>query len=209
MIMYRDVVERNRLGNTFLLKYLLKYCFVNLSTSLSLNKLFNDFRSQGLQLSKNTLYDYVSFLEDAYAIFTVPVHAVSLKETFRNPKKLYSIDHGFKRVFDLPPSTDIGRIYENIVFLELKRAGKNIYYVKGKREVDFYCPGEDPSLINVCYDIENPATRSREVKGLSEAMRTLKIDESTLITADREETIQTEQGRIRVIPLWKWLLADE
>ncbi len=206
MIMYRDVAERNGVGNLFLLKSLIKHCFTNISNPLSLSKLYNDFRSQGIQLSRNTLFDYISYLEDAFALFLVPVNSVSQREVMRNPRKLYAIDHGLKAVVELATGADIGRIYENIVYLQLRRKCQNICYGRQKQEIDFVLPeGESPRLINVAYDISDLETRNRELNGLVEGMRGLGVGEALLLTADVEETVTVEEGMIRILPLWKWL----
>lgn len=206
MIMYRDVAERHNVGNLFLLKSLIKHCFSNISNPLSLSKLYNDFRSQGILLSRNTLFDYISYLEDAYALFLVPVNSSSQREVMRNPRKLYAIDHGLKGIVDLATGADIGRIYENIVFLQLRRKGQNICYGRQKQEIDFVLPeSESPRLINVAYDISEMDTRNRELNGLVEGMQGLGIQEALLLTADREETVATEAGKISILPLWKWL----
>lgn len=207
LIMYRDVVERYNISNTFLLKFLFKYCFANVAALISYNKLYNDLRSLGLQLSRNTIYDYLAYIEDAYALFTVPIYSPSLRQGMRNPRKLYSIDAGFKRVVDIPLASDIGRVYEHLVFLKLRRETKDIYYFKGKQEVDFYyVKDKKQRLINVCYDLEKPATRQREIKGLLEAMDFFNIRESLLVTAEHEEDIRIDSKTVRVLPLWKWLL---
>jgi uncharacterized protein len=210
LIMYRDVVERHGAQNTFLLRFLMKYCFVNLSSLLSYNKLFNDLRSQGLQLSKNTIYDYIGYLEDAYALFTVPMASKSVREEMRNPKKLYSVDHGFKGLLDSSFSTDTGHIYENMVFLELRKQIREIYYLKGKREVDFFfTDAGKKNLINVCYDIEDPTTKKGEIQGLLEAMTTHGIHNSLLITAEVEDEIILGGKKIQIVPLWKWLIRGK
>lgn len=210
LIMYRDIVERHGAKNTFVLRFLMKYCFVNLASLLSYNKFFNDLRSQGLQLSKNTIYDYMGYLEDAYALFTVPVHSKSIREGMRNPKKIYCVDHGFKRLLDPSPTLDIGHVYENLVFLELRRQSKEIYYFKGKQEVDFFFTDQGKhSLINVCYDISDPAVKKREVQGLVEAMAATGNHSALLITAEVEDEIVTGKNKIRIVPLWKWLLQSE
>lgn len=210
LIMYRDVVERHGAQNTFLLRFLMKYCFVNLSSLLSFNKLFNDLRSQGIQLSKNTIYDYMGYLEDAYALFTVPMASKSVREEMRNPKKLYGVDHGFKGLLDTSFSPDLGHIYENMVFLELRKQVREIYYLKGKREVDFFfTDAGNKNLINVCYDIEHPATKKREFRGLLEAMVLLGTTDALLITAEVEDAILSDGKRIRIIPLWKWLIRGK
>lgn len=207
MIMYRDVAERHNVGNLFLLKSLIKHCFSNIANPLSLSKLYNDFRSQGIQLSKNTLFDYISYLEDAYALFLVPVNSSSQREIMRNPRKLYAIDHGLKAVVEMPTGADIGRIFENIVYLQLRRKCQNICYGRQKQEIDFVLPeGETSRLINVAYDISDPGTRNRELNGLVEGMQSLGLQEALLLTAEVEETVATDAGTIRIMPLWKWLL---
>ena len=206
MIMYRDVAERHSVGNLFLLKSLIKHCFSNMSNPLSLSKLYNDFRSQGIQLSRNTLFDYISYLEDAYALFLVPVNSSSQREVMRNPRKLYAIDHGLKGVVDLATGNDIGRIFENIVFLQLRRKGQNICYGRQKQEIDFVLPeSESPRLINVAYDISALETRNRELNGLIEGMVGLGVHEALLLTFEVEETVTTDAGKINILPLWKWL----
>jgi len=207
LIMYKDVIERFKISNTHLLKHLMKFCFINISKSISPNKLYNDFRSMGLKLSKNTIYDYIGYLEDSYGAFTVPISGNSVKEEMRNPKKIYSVDIGFKKIMDSAFKKDIGYIYENIVFLELRRNIKNIFYFKKNNEVDFYFEkGGQRYLVNVCYDISSPLTRKREIAGLLEAMDYFSTDFGLIITAEVEEEIKENTKTIRLIPLWKWLL---
>lgn len=209
LIMYRDIIERYGISNTFLLKRLIKFSFSNISTLVSFNKLYNDFKSEGLNISRNTVYEYISYLEDAYALFAVPIYAKSLREQWRNPRKIYSVDVGFKTAIDYPLSMDIGRVIENIVFLELRRRTEKIYYFKGKQEVDFYyILGDKRYLLNVCYEIKSSETREREIKGLIEAMKRLSLKEGTVVTSEQKELIKTEAGEINVIPLWQWLLTN-
>lgn len=207
LIMYRDIIERFGITNTFLLKRLIKFCFSNISTLVSFNRLYNDFKSEGLSISRNTVYEYISYLEDAYAIFTVPMYAKSVREQWRNPRKIYSVDVIFKTVMDYPLFIDIGRVFENIVFLELRRKAERIYYFKGKYEVDFYyTAGGKERLLNVSYEMESRDTRDREIRGLVEAMKRFSLKESTVVTSEQKELIKTDAGEINVIPLWQWLL---
>lgn len=74
--------------------------------------------------------------------------------------------------------------------------------------MDFYCVlGREQRLMNVCYSIEHPTARQREVMGLLEAMQFFDTSEAFLLTADHEETIQIEGKAILAVPLWKWLLT--
>lgn len=205
LIIYRDITERHGIQNQSLLKYLVKYLFVNLANPLSVNKLFNDLKSQGFKVGRTTIYDYLSYLQDAYLVFQVEKYSKSVREQAVNPKKVYGIDAGMKNVVSI--GQDWGRLYENTVFLHLRRKYEGIYYWKGKQEVDFYIEGK--YLINVVYELDDPATEKRELTALTEAAKSLKLSEAWLITADREDAITQDGIKINLVPLWKWLLTFE
>ena len=210
LIMYKDIVDRHNIKNRSLLKHLLKYCYTNMATLVSFSKLFNEYKSQGYKLGKDTLFDYFSYLDDAYALFSVPIFRNSIKEEQRNPKKIYAIDNGFKKIFDFSLSKDMSKLYENIVFLHLRRKTKDIYYFKGKQEVDFYAKIDSkPYVINVSYQISNTDTRNREINGLLEAMEYFNIDNSILINDEYHEEIKIKGKTIQCIPLYQWLLSTE
>jgi predicted AAA+ superfamily ATPase len=134
LIVYRDIVDRYRIKNHALLKHLIKYLFVNMGTLVSFSKLYNDYKSMGYRVSKETLLEYVGYLQEAYAIFTVPIFRNSVKEEQRNPKKVYAVDNGFKLLFDASLSPDYSKLYENLAFLHLRRKTPEVYYFKGKQE---------------------------------------------------------------------------
>jgi len=210
LIVYRDVIERYGITNNLLMKNLIKYSFSNIGTLLSFNKLYNEYKSQGFRTGKDTLYEYFSYLNDAYTLFGIPVFRNSVKEEQRNPKKIYAVDNGFKYIFDPFVSDDYSKLYENSVFLQLRRKIGEIYYFKGTQEVDFYwAEGERRGLINVSYSINNKKTRDREIEGLLEAMDYTGLRKSLLITKDAEETLSFGKRKILVVPLFKWLLSDD
>ncbi len=206
LTIYKDLIERYKISNHTILKYLISICFRNVSTLFSINKTYNDLKSTGLIVAKNTLYDYMSFLEDASLVFQVPVYSHSVKEQQRNPKKIYIIDNGYHSLVSV--KRDFGKLFENIVFLHLKRVIDEIFYYKGKQEVDFCYKNSqgELQLINVSYDISTPETFKREITGLKEAMMKFSVKQGTLINAEVEEKIDTDSGIINIIPLWKWLL---
>jgi predicted AAA+ superfamily ATPase len=207
MIVYKDLIERHGLTQHTLIKHFIKFLAVNISNFISINKLFNDFKSRGLHLSKNSLYDFLTYLEDSYVFYTTSIYSLSVREQQRNPKKVYAIDIGLKKLMDF--EEDKGRILENIIFLELRRNYKEIYYLKGEKEVDFYVnSARRVQLFNVAIDIEDKKTYNREVNGLLEAMAYLNIPNSTLIVGEgKENTIINNNYRIDIIPAWKWLMT--
>jgi predicted AAA+ superfamily ATPase len=208
LIVYRDVIDRHNLKNRAFFKHLIKYTLSNIGTLISYNKLYNEYKSQGYKISKDTIYHYMEYLEDAFALFTVPIFRNSVREEQRHPRKIYAIDAGFKTLFDSSISADHSKYYENIVFLHLRRQSNQIYYFKQNQEIDFYTNITHPQLINVSYDISRPETKRREIEGLREGMNYFKINQATLITHDKEETIKADGQKIHIKPLWKWLLED-
>lgn len=209
LIIYKDIIERYGIKNHSLMKHLIKYCFTNMATSVSMTRLFNDFKSQGFKLGKDTLFDYFSYLSDAFAVFSVPIFRNSVREEQRNPKKIYAVDNGFKTVFDVSLSRDIGRLYENAAFLHLRRKSREVYYYLRNQEVDFYCMTNTEEIIaNISYDISRPETRKRELNGLVEALNFFGCDQGYLLTRDHEETITLKGKTILALPLWKWFLNE-
>jgi len=207
LIVFKDIAERHNISNTALLKHLNKYCFTNISTLISFTKLYNEFKSQGFKLSKDTIFNYMAYLEDAYALFTVPIFRNSVKEEQRNPKKIYTVDNGFKKIYDYTIGEDKSKLYENIVFLHLRRQTKEIYYFKQNQEVDFYAKLDNKAvLVNVSYEIIDEKTRAREIRGLVEAMEYFGLSEAILITKEEDGAVEMEGKKIFIVPLYKYLL---
>ena len=120
-ILLKDIVARYKLKNYNLLNELATFLLINNSTINALNKLKNNFN-----VSFDLIKDYVEYLTNAYMIFTINKFDFSYKKQIANPKKFYSIDTGLSNRFSF--SKNQGSNLENIVFLELKRRYKEIYY---------------------------------------------------------------------------------
>ena len=208
LIVYKDIIERYSIKNHALLKHLIKYLFVNMGTLISFTKLYNEYKSLGYKLSKDTLYEYVSYLQEAYTLFTTPIYRNSVKEEQRHPKKLYAIDNGFKKLFDASLSNDYSKLYENMAFLHLRRQTPEVYYFKERQEIDLYARIDGGLLVNVSYDIKSESTLQREITALMEGMRYFNLQKSYLVTHERDETLNVDGKEIVIIPMWKWLLLE-
>ena len=114
-------------------------------------------------------------------------------------------------------SKDNGKLFENIVVIELlRRKFKNdkinteVYYWKDhqQNEVDFVVKEglKIKELIQVCYDIESENTKSREIKSLLKASIELKCNNLVIITNDKDGEERINGKKIKYISLWKWLL---
>ena len=201
MLIYRDLVERFSIRNTSLLKSLVKFLIKNIGTTFSVNSYYKTIKKD-MPVGKDTLMEYLSYLEDINLVYLVPIFSYSLKKQQVNPRKVYCIDNGLRNAVSFMFSKDEGRLAENLVFLELKRRNKEPYYWKNKGEVDFVIKDRDSSLtaINVSYTDE---VDERENKALLEFADEFpqKVKELLLLTKDLEKT---EHG-IKFLPLWKWL----
>ena len=126
------------------------------------NSIKNVFR-----VSFDAIRSYINYLEESFIIFQISIFSYSLKVQEVNPKKIYCIDNGLRNAVSFKFSKDEGKLAENLVFLELKRQNKEIYYWQGKNEVDFVIKEIDGSLtaINVTYTDE---IHQREIQGLKE-----------------------------------------
>jgi predicted AAA+ superfamily ATPase len=207
MVVYKDLIERHGLTQHNLIKLFIRFLTVNISNQISINKLFNDYKSQGLQLSKNSLYEFLTYLEDSYIFYNTSIYSSNIRDRQRNPKKIYTVDIGLKLLMDY--QVDKGRLLENLVFLQLRRKYHEISYFKAGQEVDFcFQTNRGLQLINVAYDISERGTYQREINGLVEAMIHFKIFESTLIIADGNETeVLIDGRRIKIIPAWRWMMG--
>jgi len=131
---------------------------------------------------------------------------------FQHPLKLYCVDTGLVNACGFKFSEDLGRLYENIVAVELKRRGKEIYYWKDKqqREVDFVVKEriKITQLVQVCLNLEDERMAKREIQALLEASKELNCKNLLIITQNEEEKEEIKGTQIIYKPLWKWLLTD-
>ncbi len=184
---YRDIVERHDIRHPTLIKYMILSMVQNVGKRFAVNKFFNDVKSQGYRIGKNILYEYADHIEDAYLAFSVAIYDKSLRKAQTNPKKLYAIDQGMVRALTLDYESDLRRLFENIVYLDLKRLGckVNYYLTSEGYEIDFLAttPRGHKKFFQVVWEMQNPDTSEREERALRSGMKELKID-GEIITLD-------------------------
>lgn len=163
LMLYRDVVERYGVRNDKLMRELLRHCFRHTASLLNVSKLHRDFKSLGFTISKNTLFEYLGYLEDSFLIFLLPKQEQSLRKQAHNPKKLHVIDTGLVAAFKADPGRDIGHKLETAVFLEVRRRRKDLFYYTDGSEVDL-CDSEGTLFLNICWSLADTETLQREVK---------------------------------------------
>ncbi len=205
-ILYRDVLVRHKLVNEKEMRELVFYLASNIAKLVSYNNLA---KLIGVQ-NASTVKKYIQYLEDPYLIFQVSKYDHSVKKQIFNPKKIYFIDNALASLLGFRFSEDKGRFLENLVFVELKRRGFELFYHKETKECDFLLKEKNKivSAIQVSISLNDQATRKREIAGLLEAMKVNGLRSSLILTEDEEEQITIGIITIEVLPVWKWLLRD-
>lgn len=178
-VVFRDIVERYKISNITLIKYLVKTLLNLTSCDYSPNKIFNDLKSQGFNVSKDTIYDYIKYIEDSFLAFSVPLYSDSLRKTQVNPKKNYSIDSGLVNAYTISFSPNFGRMFENQFYIDLRRKKHDIYYYKTKDGygIDFFTRDLKGAfhLYQLVWDISDNQTLTREKRALKAAEEELGI----------------------------------
>ncbi len=187
VVIYRDIIERHHIKNPTLIKYMILSMIHNVGKPFAVHKFYHDLKSQGYEIGKDILYEYASHIEDAYLAFSIGIYDQSIRKTQTRPKKLYAIDPGMIRALTLDYENDRGRLFENVVYLDLKRLDCEIgYYVTSEGyEVDFVAqmPRGRKKLFQVAWDMRDVNTREREERALRAAMKELQA-EGEIITLD-------------------------
>jgi len=207
-ILYRDVIVRYGIKHIKEIKELTLYLAAHPATVQSYQQLS---RFLGLG-SLNTVKSYLEALENVYLFFSIDLFDYSVKRQIYNPSKIYGIDPALLGSVSFKFSSNLGRLLENLVFLELKRRGKELYYWRSPkgREIDFIVRkgAEIEEAIQVCLTLEDAKTRKREMEGLLEAKEVLKPRRLTLLVREEEVIPEDDRRGITIIPLWQWLLSD-
>lgn len=201
-IIYRDIAVRYNIRDDHSLKSLLAYLVGNVGNLVSASKL-----KQVLGVkSTSTVSDYFSYFEQTYLINFVPKFSYSYKSQLLNPKKVYCVDNGVVSIASPSFTRDEGRRLENMVFTELRRRYKEIYYYnENQHECDFVVAENSvPRLaIQVCYAL-TAENRQREIEGLLDALAFFKMSDGLLLSFNQSDKYIVEDKTIHVMPVYEY-----
>jgi hypothetical protein len=213
LTVYKDIAERYHLRNMRLMKRTIDQLTAQATKEVSLHKVFQDLKSQGLKVSKNTVYGHYRMLEESLYIHSIKRYDDSIRKEENSTPKAYLNDTGFMTLYN---PNDYGKKLENVVALELKRRAEEdpllrINYYRagnGSSECDFVLRRGNnvTGAIQVCYSL-NDENEEREMRGLTSALTRFKLKSGMIITFDREESSTLDKMKINTVPAWKWLLS--
>ena len=140
VMLYKDLVERYEIKNPEPIRYFIKRVMSNLAKPTSINRIYNELKSQGVSIGKNTLYDVIVQTESVYLFFSLTKYEPSLVKESTGDKKYYCIDNGLRSVLLNPQSEDNGKLLENAVYFYLRRnlpVQGSLHYYKGKNAGEY------------------------------------------------------------------------
>ncbi len=194
-ILYQDVIPRFGVQNMLAIENLSYYLLSNFGKELS----YNTLKSLS-HLDDKTAKQYISYLQDANLVYTIHNYDFSLKKLIGNKKKVYLVDNLFASL-GFKNSLDYGQLFENHVFMILKRLGFDVYFYQNGGECDFLVKEgvKITKCVQVCYHltVEN---KDREVKGLISAMKKFNVKEGFIVTKSQKEFFEVDGLNVFVFP---------
>jgi predicted AAA+ superfamily ATPase len=216
-ILQKEIIDRHNIQDPEGLKRLAVFLISNMSSEYSMDKL----KKVSWIDSEDTIRNYLDYLEDSFLLYRVPMfNHLSEKGTEKEnedgaPCKVYAGDTGFfKSVFPHYPDS-LGLRFENLVFLELLRQGKQVSYFRDRRECDFLITEKDSQAVKAAIQVSvsfgSPSVMDREIPGLMAAMDEFGLNEGLILTMDDEGVLEIEgkdgeKKKIIIKSVWKWML---
>jgi len=204
-LLYRDVVTRYEIRDVSNLRNLAVYLLTNVAKRTSITKLKNNFT-----ISQDKTENYVSAIMESYLLFQLQMFSYSLKSSMRAGFKPYAVDTGLRNRIAFAFSEDLGWLVENVVFCHLKRFHEEIYFHSNGSETDFLIKEgmRITRRIQVWYgDISETGIPDRELECFRKPLEGHEGAETTLVTNDYEDVIDTGTSRVLCIPVTKFLLG--
>ncbi len=211
-VLYRDIIDLAQPSNYGYLRYLFHRIADNTGKTSNLLKIYRELKSRGYAVSKSKVYQMADLAEAVYLFKRISRFDPSLIKRENSDKKAYFIDNGMLRALGTRFSENRGKLLENLVFWQLYRQYGNIYttdiyyYQDTYHECDFilFREGDRPLPIQVCWEMQNEDTKTREISGLIKACEVSGRKKGIIITYDSAEEIEEKGIHIAVIPAWKW-----
>ena len=213
-IIMKDIVARYSVRETEKIERLAKIYVSNIATLQPFNRLKNT-----VNLSLDSVERFSKYFETARLLFFIPKFGYSVAQQILSVKKVYCVDQGFFSTLGFKFSTNIGRLMENVVAIELLRRKsywhpqQDIFYFKDyqQREVDFVVKEghEIKQLIQVTYASGRDEIDKRELRSLLKASEVLKCKDLLVVTWDYEDEERLDEKVVKFVPLWKWIISIE
>lgn len=201
-VLLEDVIEKNKIRNSRVLKQIGISLANNVNHFFSFNKV-----AKVLNISINTAREYMAALEESH-LFTLVDEASSRDgQQSTSQAKIYALDTGLANTLSFLFVKEMLRLLANVVFIELRRHGYDVFYHRDKRNCDFVAFGKSTIVIQVLESYKSKSSKKPILDGLLEAAKKYSADEALILTDDEEGQLSHSGLVIEIKPVWKWLLV--
>lgn len=210
-MLFRDMIEHyNISASPSVVRYFLKRVFNNITKPSSVNNIYNDLKSQGLKLSKDSLYQWLDYACNIFLLHKVPKYSKSIIKQSTSLSKYYVVDFALAKSVLLPQSEEKGKALENAVYMHLARhlnENEQIYYFNEGAECDFVIANDEgvKELIQVCWELDEFNT-PRECGGLCAASAATGCKKASIVTCNQAQSIHYGDLQINVVAAWDFML---
>lgn len=204
-LIIRDIFERHNIKDTKLMDSLNDFLMDNISNRFSLRNIANSLNDSSIHFETNhkTIGNYVEYLCEAFAFYKIGRYDIKGKKYLNSDEKYYLADHSIRYARIGTKNLDYGRVYENIVAIELLRRGYEVYTgVLYNKEIDFIAMNRNEKIyIQVSDNISNEETFKREITPLL----SIKDAYSKILIARTMHETYTYEG-IKIVDIANWLI---
>ncbi len=202
-VVVNDITRKGRISNIDLFNRVVKFVIDNVGKTFSANSIVKFLKSEQRTISVETIYNYLEWLEKAFVIYRCKRFDIQGKNILKTQEKFYPADQSIKYALYGFTPTSVAAMMENLVFIELKRRGYDVYIGKnGEKEIDFVAVRQNEKVyIQVCRDL--PTESDREFANLLEIK-----DAYPKIIVTLNEYADGNFNGIKLLHLSKFLLEE-
>ncbi len=193
VLVYKDLLERYKVENEVSMKFLLKSLTIWFTKNVNITKIYNTLKSQNIKVWKSTLFDYYEYIKNIFYVYEL--------ENFYNSKatkKIVLYNIWFNTLYS--PKINKWQSFENVVFLELLKKYKQVFFKKNGEEIDFYIP-ETKTNIQVCYNLTDE-NFERETKVFDKIKH---WEENLLIIFKDLTTLKQKRSNFKIIDFFEFI----
>ena len=203
-IVVKDIMTRKKFGDVMMLESVIRFIADNIGNILSTKRIADIMTADGRKIDQKTVEKYLSSLCETFFIYEAKRYNIKGKQLLKTLGKYYLVDVGLRRMLLGSRSYDVGRVLENVVYIELLHRQNQVYVGKtDDQEVDFVAIGRDGiAYYQVAAPVRDEATLTRELASLK------KINDQYpkyILTLDDDPT--ADYDGIQRINVLEWLLA--
>lgn len=203
-IIFKDIILRNKLDDPNLLRKLCAFVFHTAGSLLSVRNITSTLINNKIVVKQETVSRYLDMLKDAFIIYEVKRFDIKGKSILTRNPKYYGVDSGIRSILSAPDSKKLGAVLENIVYLELRRRGYDVFVgITNSLEVDFIAnKGKKKLYIQVTLSALSEETAAREFKSLLQIQNNF---QKCLISAD---TLDLSRDGVKHLNIEEFLLNE-